>query len=508
MRNSFSSAVVSIIVSKAYILLLGVGFTPVLVRLLGPVEYGRYALVLSVYSVVGIVLVSGTGDTVRKYISERSDAAWQAAIFGYVFRAVFFIGLLAATLFSLAAYTGLAASTFGPAFTSLFYVLAAYLVFNQLATHVLWTLMGLQLESRSEPLKVVKETLFVAFAITFVYHGYGVEGVLLGSIVSSAFTIVFGLAIVSRLLPVRQAFFSSGVDLPKRQILTYTASTIGFFLFLTSLYHVDVLLLQVWLSDEFVGYYKGALVIAEVLWFAPIAVQYALLQRVSHLWERGDIDAIEQQSQIVTRYVFLFTTLLVLGLAALAADFVPLYLGESFRPAITPLLLLLPGVLGFAVARPSLAINQARRSLRPLLVATGASSLINVLLNLLLIPGYGMIGAAIATSIGYGSLVVFQTAIARRMGYRPLAGIRWGATFVTIIVSATSIFLVSWTIDSSILSLVIVPPFGAIVFAVASIMTGAITSDDLEEIASATALPKTVERQLLELIERIPTRHE
>ncbi|MFC7231052.1 hypothetical protein ACFQMM_05830 [Saliphagus sp. GCM10025308] len=30
----------------------------------------------------------------------------------------------------------------------------------------------------------------------------------------------------------------------------------------------------------------------------------------------------------------------------------------------------------------------------------------------------------------------------------------------------------------------IVPPFGAVVFAVASIMTGAITSDDLEEIAA------------------------
>lgn len=508
MGNSFLSAVLSIFASKAYVLVLGVIFTPVLVRLLGPVQYGQYALVLSVYSLAGIVLVSGTGDTVRKYVSERSDPEWQAAVFGYVLRAGFVLSLLAATVSALAAYSGLVAAIFGEAFTSLFYVLGAFLIANQLATHVLWTLMGLQLESRSEPLKIVDETVFVAAALAFVYAGYGVKGVLLGSIVGSAVTVAIGLIVVVRQIPVRQIVFPGGVELPRRRIVVYTISTICFFLFLTSLYHVDVLLLQYWTDDETVGYYKGALVIAEVLWFAPVAVQYALLQRVSRLWERGDLEAIEHRSQIVTRYVLLFTVLLVLGLVALAADFVPLYLGESFVPAVTPLLLLLPGVLGFAVARPSLAINQARRSLRLLLVATGVCSVINLLLNLVLIPIYGMIGAAIATSAGYGSLVVTQTIVAHRLGYRPLQGVRPGPTIATIVVSGTVIFLASSLVASSILSLVVVPPLGAAVFAFAAIASGAVTGDDLEAIIDAIALPSAIEHRIVGLIERIPKLHD
>jgi len=133
---------------------------------------------------------------------------------------------------------------------------------------------------------------------------------------------------------------------------------------------------------------------------------------------------------------------------------------------------------------------------------------INLLLNLALIPTYGMTGAAIATSAGYGSLVVTQTIVAHRLGYRPLAGIRPRPSVATIIVSAVAILLVSSLLESSILSLLVVPPLGAVVFAFASIATGAITDDDVAKAVDATTLPSAVERRLVEMIDRIPTFHD
>ncbi|AGB39262.1 oligosaccharide flippase family protein [Natronococcus occultus] len=505
MADSLSSAVRSVVGAKLFVVFAGVLFTPALVRLLGPTEYGRYALVLSIFGLVNVVIAGGTSDAVRKYIAERSVPTWQAAVYGYVFRPTLLLGVLVGAAFWLAAWSGLAARLFGAPFTSLFYLLGGYALASQLATHNLRTLMGLELESRSEPLKVVEKTLFVVTALGLVVLGLGVEGVLLGHILASATVFVLALPVIARSIPLRALVSPPDVDLPKRGIVGYLASTVLFFLFLNSLYHVDVVLLQLWTTDETVGYYRGALSIAEFLWLAPTAVQLVLLQRISNLWATDDLTAIQRQAERATRYVLLLTVLLAIGVAALSGAFVPLYLGSAFTPSILPLLLLLPGVVGFAVARPTLAINQGRRSLRPLLVATGACSLVNLALNLALIPAYGMAGAAVATSIGYGSLVAFQALAARRLGYRPLAGLRWRPVLLSAAGTVLVVVPVALLAPSSLFALAVVPPLGALAYAVLSVVTGALTSEDVRELLDGIGvLPRSLERRLFVVVDRLP----
>jgi O-antigen/teichoic acid export membrane protein len=504
MGDSLSSAVRSVVAAKLFVVLVGFLFTPALVRLLGPTEYGRYALILSIFGIVNIVVVGGTSDAVRKYISERSEPAWQAAVYGYVFRPALVLGLFVGTAFWLAAWSGLAARAFGAPFTPLFYLLGGYAVASQLAAHNLRTLMGLERESRSEPLKVLEKTLFVSLALALVAFGFGVEGVLIGHIVASAAVFVLAFVFVAQTIPLRALVSPPSVDLPKREIVGYLASTVVFFLFLNSLYHVDVILLQHFRTDETVGYYRGALSIAEFLWLAPTAVQLVLLQRISKRWANDDLDGIERQARRATRYVFVLTALLAVGIAALAADFVPLYLGAAFEPSIVPLLLLLPGVVGFALARPTLAVNQGRRSLRPLLVATGGCALVNLLLNLALIPAYGMVGAAVATSIGYGSLVLFQSLAARALGYRPLVGVRLRATLVSAAVTTAVIVPIAVVTPSSVLALAVVPPIGAAVYVAMAVVTGALTVEEVGELVDAIGvLPRGLERRLVVVVDRL-----
>ncbi len=181
--------------------------------------------------------------------------------------------------------------------------------------------------------------------------------------------------------------------------------------------------------------------------------------------------------------------LLLLGIAALAAPFMQLYFGSEFGDAVVPLLLLLPGVLGFAVARPIYAIGQGKGELRVLIVATGTAAVINLVLNLILIPQYGMHGAAIATSIGYGSMVVFHYFAARRIGYNPFADLRLTRIAITTGVAAPVIFGVSYAIDSGLLSLVIVPPVGFIVYSTLALRTGAVTADEIVPILNNAPAP-------------------
>lgn len=503
MVNSLRTAIFSIGMRKGIFVTITFFFIPILVRLIGPSEYGRYAVVLSVFFFVNVFMSTGTRDAVRKYISEQSGEQWQSAIFGYLFWPTIGLGILAAIFFVATAWVGAASAIFGEGFTLLFYLLAIYAVGRQIREFLSRTLMGLQLEYISEPIRVVERVIFVVLALITAYWGYGVEGILVSDIITSLLVIpIMGLFVRRKVSLWALVPAHAYPDVPTGDITRYIISVILISLFLTSLYHVDVLLLQHSVDSEIVGYYKGSLTIAEFLWLIPSAVQLALLQRVSQHWKQNEITRIQNQSVIVTRYVLLLTALLAIGVGALAGDFVPLYFGEEFRPSIVPLLLLLPGVIGFAAARPTLAINQARRSLRPVILTTAACSLINLVLNILLIPRLGMIGAAVATSTGYGSLVVFQTMAARRLGYYPYRDLAIRRLLGTFVFSGLVIFGLAHVIQSSILSFIIVPPIGFIVYVMTGISLGSIKKSDLDFVSRY--LPNHVAGEIETVFEWVP----
>jgi len=138
-----------------------------------------------------------------------------------------------------------------------------------------------------------------------------------------------------------------------------------------SLFHVDIVMLRLLGDSAQTGYYKAALALAEYMWLVPISLQTLLLHSTSNLWSNDRHEAISNLATRVTRYAFLLTALLAIGVYTLADRFVPFYYGQEFVVLLEPLTLLLPGALGFALARPLYGINQANGDLSPLIVATG-----------------------------------------------------------------------------------------------------------------------------------------
>src|SRR5699024_8543403 len=118
-------------------------------------------------------------------------------------------------------------------------------------------------------------------------------------------------------------------------------------------------------------------------WLVPTAVQVGLLHSTSRLWSDSEHDRISALSSRAVRLTLVFTLLLVLGVAALAEPLVSLYFGDGFARTPETVLYLLPGVLGFAVARPVYATSQGHANLRPVLLATGTAAALNVVLNLI-----------------------------------------------------------------------------------------------------------------------------
>jgi len=467
--------------AKVATTILAVLSTPVIVRLLGPTGYGNYAVLLSVFSLYMIPISAMVTEGVQKFVGEdRGEEGWVEAVVGFygvVAVVVLFVGallLLAATL------VGLPSRFFGAGFDRYFLFLVVFVIASQFRALGSHTVLGLGLERIDGPLSVVNKFGTVSIGILLVAGGYGVVGMLTGHVVANLVVALLAGAVVVRRLSLRRVFDPPAV--PYWSLLSFNVVNVGLVLLSMSLYHVDVIMLRALTDGETTGFYKGALAIAEYLWFVPIVVQRLLLHSTSDLWVDGRVEAVTALSGRVTRQILLFVLLLSVGLAPMADRVMRLYYGPEFVVATTALLILLPGTIAFSAARPLKAIAQGSGRLRSLAAAMGAAAGLNVALNALLISRYGMTGAAVATSVGYASMFAFTVVAAYRIGFDPLSDLRPVRVALTVGLTAVPVVGLNRLFERDLLAFAVVPAVGGAVFLVAAIATGALDREDLRPI--------------------------
>lgn len=186
-------------------------------------------------------------------------------------------------------------------------------------------------------------------------------------------------------------------------------------------YRADMLLLNIFLAPAAAGIYVVAVQVAERLWVPSQVVSAVLLPRLSELHDRD-----EQRrtlTPLITRWILLAAIVSALFFATVTPLFVRIVFGQQYAAAGVALLWLLPGVALGAAARV-LANDIAARG-RPELNMYAALCVvsINIVGNVLLIPRYGINGAAMATSIAYTVNAVITQAM-----YARLSGNRWQAS--------------------------------------------------------------------------------
>ncbi|QFU83060.1 flippase [Natronorubrum aibiense] len=505
MNRSIASGVFSVVSSKVIVLAITTLSTPILYRFLGASAFGEYAFLLSVFAIYMIFVSSGITDGVRKFLAEDRNAAnWSEHVVGFYFRLAVVLAVVGALLLVVAAQFGLVALAFGEGLTIYFYVLAALVVTAQFRDYARKTLMGFGLERYSEPLKVLDKVGFVAVAIPLVYAGAGVMGALAGHLFASVLVAAVGLVIVHRRVSLSCVFSRPTARFPRTELLTFNSLSIVLVFLLMSLYHIDIVMLQRFAESSAVGNYRAALTLAEFLWFVPLALQTVYVHSTSELWSQNRHRKITDLASRTTRYTFLLTAVMAVGLAALADIVVPLYFGAEAEPAIEPLLLLLPGALGFALARPILAVSQGNGTLRYPIAATGTAAVINVVLNAILIPRYGMHGAAVATSIGYGTMFAFHCWSARLVGFDPLADARFGRVILTTALAAVPIVALSTALSGPWLALAVVPPIGFLIYLIFALLVGAL--DPAEPFEILAVFPEPIGSRAESIRSRLETR--
>lgn len=176
----------------------------------------------------------------------------------------------------------------------------------------------------------------------------------------------------------------------------------------------NLLLANFYLTKAEVGYLYVAITLAELIWFISVAAETVLYPQVAHMPE-GEAAALTAR---VCRQILALSFLSGVGLALLASPAVLLYGGRAFLPAVTPLRLLLPGIVALTISKALSALWIREGWFLMLTLLAGGTGLLSVALNALLIPRLGTVGAALATTLPYllnagVSLLIYRRWVSR-----------------------------------------------------------------------------------------------
>jgi O-antigen/teichoic acid export membrane protein len=180
---------------------------------------------------------------------------------------------------------------------------------------------------------------------------------------------------------------------------------------------IDQVMIKNMLTETDVGYYGTAVRLAEAWYFIPVILTSSLFPAI--------INAKKANEELyLSRLQKLYDILawLAIGIAipvTFLSEFiiVDLIFGEEFLPAASVLTIYIwAGVavfLGVASSQYLIAENLTKLSF----IRTLLGMIANVLLNLWLIPIYGITGSAVATLISY-SVATFSIGLSRKTGYQ------------------------------------------------------------------------------------------
>ena len=172
----------------------------------------------------------------------------------------------------------------------------------------------------------------------------------------------------------------------------------------------DVLLLGILATTASLGVYVVAYQTVEpilVLASASAATVLALGHGHPDV-ERGMVTA------RLIRETLLSGGLLALLAAVLAPVLVPLIYGPDFAASVTPLLILLPGIVALSCGRIAMSDLMRRNLLERMAAISVVVMVLNVSLNLVLIPAFGAVGAATASLVTYSIMAILAISVDRR----------------------------------------------------------------------------------------------
>jgi O-antigen/teichoic acid export membrane protein len=264
---------------------------------------------------------------------------------------------------------------------------------------------------------VTDRLLLLLVGASMLWAGYGLVGLAVAFVAARVVTVAIALALARRLVGRLRLEF----DVAVWRDLQRSGLPVGVFLVVLNLYsYIDTVMLGKMSTLEETGLYTAAFTLYEGLSYVPSILASVLAPRLSKLWS---VDRAAYRRLAIRSLAAAAVLAVAVGgpVWALAGPLLRIFdlfqagPGPSYTAAALALRLLVSGLAFIFVTwmLQTVALSAFRERL--LLQVTTTGALLNVLLNLVLIPRYGRNGAAFATFVGEALTMCLLLAGLRRI---------------------------------------------------------------------------------------------
>jgi O-antigen/teichoic acid export membrane protein len=177
-------------------------------------------------------------------------------------------------------------------------------------------------------------------------------------------------------------------------------------------HRIDQVMLGEMLGPTEVGWYAAAVRLSQLWYVVPFALSTAVFPLIVHAKETSQ-KLYDRHMQAFFDFVLWLAVAISLPATLVAQPLIHLLYGEGFAPSAGVLQIHIWSLVLNSLVIATSHWMMVERLTRALLGFSVVSVLSNILLNLLLIPGYGAVGAAWATLAAYGPILLL------RFFYRP-----------------------------------------------------------------------------------------
>jgi O-antigen/teichoic acid export membrane protein len=162
-------------------------------------------------------------------------------------------------------------------------------------------------------------------------------------------------------------------------------------------YRVDLYLIAYFLDPAQVAFYSIAVNVTNPILQIPDAIGTVIFPKLA-----GSSDAsAHNRTSITCRHTLFATIVAAVVYVGGGSQVLTLFYGARYAPAIPPMFLMLPGIIMISMYQILTRNFTSRNRQQVNIVAAGVALAVNLVLNLILIPRFGISGAAVSTGVSY-----------------------------------------------------------------------------------------------------------
>ena len=377
-------------------------FKVYLARKLGAEPLGIYALGMTIVGFVGLFAGLGLPQSAVRFVSLYTATGKSGALRSFIVRSC---GLLVVANLLVGGLVLLKGPWIArrfyhtPALDPYFKFFALIMLTGALTTFFGQVLQGYKDVSRRTVItNFVGTPLMMLLTVGLVTLGTGLWGYLVAQVVGAAIVVVLLVIAVWRLSPPAARQLRGALAPIESQVFAFGATVFGVALLEFFLAQADKILIGVYINARQVGIYTVAMAIVAFIPIALQSVNQIFSPIIADLHGRGEQELLGRLFQTLTKWILALTLPVAVVTIVFARPLMHIF-GPDFEAGWIVLII---GTLGQVINCGTgpvgylllMSGNQSR-----LIRVQGAMTAVTLLLNALLIPRWGIVGAALSSAI-------------------------------------------------------------------------------------------------------------